>query len=251
MYNVSQNILSTMQTMIGHTKELKEITADNPAAKLGIRKLERSQEHLLGFVTNVYELSQMENGDIKLHETPTDISNAVEKIYSLVEDEAKANGIELEYWSEISNPYIYQDLVHTTNVVLNILMNAIKYTPKGGKIRFGLKQTPGDYVHECYVSFICEDTGIGISPEFLPYICKNFAREDNEINCAISSAGLGLSIANSLLAIMNGTIDIKSEPGKGTTVTTRQPHRFADKEDVINQDVENKDTLSNGGLFDK
>ena len=232
MYKVSQNILNTMQSIVHLTEDIKKKVADNVDVNVLLKELERAEEHLLGFVNNVYELSLMDNGDLKLVETPTDISHAVERIYDLICDEAKANGVELEYWSEIEYPYIYQDIIHTTNCVMNILLNSIKYTPKGGKIRFGLRQEKSDVEGECTVSFICEDSGIGISKEFLPYICKSFAREDNEVNTEIPSAGLGLSIAKTLLALMNGTIEIKSEIGKGTTVITTQPHRFAKKEDV-------------------
>ncbi len=232
MYNVSQNIFGTMQTMISLTNELKSMLLEDTQITNRIRKLEHSQEKILSFINNVYELSQMENGDIKVDERPTDITNAVERIYSLIKDSAEEKGIELEYWSEISQPYIYQDIMHTTNVVMNIIQNAIKYTPRGGKIRFGIRQIPSVVKNECFVTFICEDTGIGISPEFLPYVCKNFAREDNSINADIQSAGVGLSIAKALIEIMKGTIEIKSEIGKGTCVTTSQPHRYAKKEDV-------------------
>ena len=75
-------------------------------------------------------------------------------------------------------------------------------------------------------------SGIGISEEFLPYVCNNYSREDNEVNAVIPGSGLGLAIAKELLGLMNGTIEIKSELGKGTTVRTSQPHRFADKKDV-------------------
>ena len=95
-----------------------------------------------------------------------------------------------------------------------------------------MRQEPGESDDECTVSFICEDTGIGVSPEFVPYNCKSFAREGNEINAEIPSAGLGLSIAKTLLYLMGGTIDIRSEPGKGTTVITSQPHRYAKKEEI-------------------
>ena len=232
MYNVSQNILGDMQKMIDLTGYIKNKCDNDKEAGTTIHKMEKTQEHLLGFVNNVYELAQMENGDIQLNEIPSDLSDAVEKIYALIENEAKEKNIEVEYWSEITNPYVYQDIVHTTDVVLNVIQNAIKYTPEGGKIRFGLRQEPGDTENECTVSFICEDNGIGISPEFVPYVCKSFAREDNEINAEIPSAGLGLSIAKTLLYLMNGTIDIKSEQGKGTTVITSQPHRYAKKEEV-------------------
>ncbi|WP_177177710.1 EAL domain-containing protein [Treponema bryantii] len=232
MYNVSHNILEDMQTMVGLTNEIKNSVKDNSAALANIKKIEKSEEHMLSFINNVYELAQMENGDIQLNEVPIDITKAMEKTYALIEKDVNEKGIEVEYWSEITNPYIYQDIMHTTNVVMNILMNAIKYTPEGGKIRFGLRQEQAENPNECIITFICEDTGIGISPEFIPYICKSFAREDNEVNASIQSAGLGLSIAKTLLYLMNGTIDIKSEIGKGTTVTTRQPHLYAKKEEV-------------------
>ena len=232
MYNVSHNILGDMQSIVGLTNDIKNRFRDNLAAHATLQKLEKTQEHMLGFINNVYELSQMEIGDIRLNEIPIDITDAAEKTYALIENEAKAKGVKVEYWSEIINPYIYQDIIHTTNVVMNIITNAVKYTPTGGKIRFGLKQEPTENPDECTISFICEDTGIGISPEFLPYICKSFAREDNDVNAVIPSAGLGLSIAKTLLYIMNGTISIKSNPGRGTVVTTCQPHRYAKKEEV-------------------
>lgn len=232
MSTVTQNMLQDMHEMISITGKLKNQELDGESTISALKKIEKTQEHMLSFINNVFELVQMENGEIELNETPTDISKAMEKTYALIENEAKAKNIQVEYWSEITNPYIYQDIMHTTDVVINVLLNAIKYTPKGGKIRFGLKQTEGDLQNECIVTFVCEDSGIGISPEFIPYVCKSFAREDNEINREIPSAGLGLSIAKALLYLMNGTIDIKSAPGKGTTVAVAMPHIYAKKEDV-------------------
>ena len=232
MYNVSQNILNDIQQLLDLTRTKDGTVRDEKLPEDVIKKISKIQEHMLSFVTNVNELARMENGDIELIETATDLSDAVEKIYSLIEKDAKEKNITVEYWSDIFYPYIYQDVIHTTNVVMNILQNAVKYTPEGGKIRFGLRQSKNILENECNVSFICEDSGIGISPEFLPYICKSFAREDNEVNTEIPSAGLGLSIAKTLLYIMNGTIEVKSEPGKGTTVITDQPHLYARKEDV-------------------
>ena len=221
-----------IQQLLDLTRTKDGTVRDEKLPEDVIKKISKIQEHMLSFVTNVNELARMENGDIELIETATDLSDAVEKIYSLIEKDAKEKNITVEYWSDIFYPYIYQDVIHTTNVVMNILQNAIKYTPEGGKIRFGLRQSKNILENECNVSFICEDSGIGVSPEFLPYICKSFAREDNEVNTEIPSAGLGLSIAKTLLYIMNGTIEIKSEPGKGTTVITDQPHLYARKEDV-------------------
>ena len=217
--------------MVGLTSQIrKELSDENKIEQ--INKLEKIEEHMLSFLNNVYELAQMENGEIDLNEIPIDISQAVEKTYALIEKEIKEKNITVQYWSDIKHPYIYQDIMHTTTCVMNVLYNAIKYTPEGGTIRFGLQQIMDDLSDSCTIDFICEDNGIGIAPEFVPYICKNFAREDNEVNQEIPSAGLGLSITKGLLYLMNGTINVKSELGKGTTITVSIPHRCAEKKDV-------------------
>ena len=232
MYNVSKNILSTMQSIISYTTEMRFNIANKKSLDKNIHDIESAEEHLLSFINNVYELAKLENSDITLEERPTDLSNAIGKVYELIRDDADAKGIDIECWSEIINPYIYQDIIHTTNVVMNIVRNAIKYTPRGGKIKIGIRQTKGPSDDICFVEFICEDTGIGISQEFLPYICNSFSREDNEINNEIQSSGIGLNISKALLELMDGTIEIKSELGKGTTVITKQPHRYAKKTDI-------------------
>ena len=230
--NTVKEILPVVKSIVDFTNDIESNTQNEAFVKQNLTKLRRKEERLLGYLNNLDELAKLENGQLELREKPSDITNAAEKIYGLAETTAIQKGVKLEYWSMIYNPYIYQDVVHTTDVVMNVLFNAIKYTPAGGTVRFGLKQTPTDDPNICMVDFICEDNGIGISEEFLPYACRDFAREDNEINEQFPSAGLGLSIAQSLLKLMKGTIEITSEQGKGTVVTTSQPHRFAKKEEV-------------------
>ena len=232
MANVVRDILPPVKEIVECTENIGSNLQNTELLFENISRAKRAEEKLLSFVNNISELAQIEAGTLRLEETPTDITNAVTNIHSLVKKSAAVKGVKLEYWSEIYSPYIYQDIIHTTDVVMNILMNAIKYTPAGGTVKFGLRQTPGKTKDECMMEFICEDTGIGISEEFLPHICKSFAREDNDVNRDIPSAGLGLNIAKSLLTIMNGTIEITSKEGKGTTVRTSQPHRFAKKKDV-------------------
>lgn len=232
MQNVTQTVLNDMQKIISLSNYRKENELTEEENLDSLKKIAQTQEHILGFLNNVNELVQIDNEEIQIREIPTDLTDAVIKTNALIELEAESKGIEVEYWSDIEYPYIYQDIVHTTDIVLNILTNAVKYTPKGGKIRFGLKQVKKESDEECDIIFICEDTGIGISEEFLPYICKSFAREDNEVNAEIPSAGLGLSISKNLLDRMHGTIEFKSQLGKGTTVTMTIPHLYAKKEDV-------------------
>ncbi len=232
MSNVVKDISPLIKEIIESTNNIGSNLSNPEIICENLSKAKRAEEKVLSFVNNIGELSRIGAGEVQLEETPSDISHAVDNIYNLVKKVALSKGVKLEYWSKIYNPYIYQDIIHTTDVVMNILMNAIKYTPPRGVVKFGLKQSPGENEKKCIIEFVCEDTGIGISKEFLPYVCNNYSREDNEVNAVIPGSGLGLAIAKELLGLMNGTIEIQSELGKGTTVRTSQPHRFADKKDV-------------------
>ena len=230
--NILKDIVGPVTTIIDCTEAINNNLTNPILVNNKVKDAKIAEEHLLGFINNMQELSAIEKNEVELIETPTDISDAMDKITSLIKETAEKKRIKIETWSEIYNPYIYQDVVHTTDVVLNILMNAVKYSPVGGKIKIGLKQTPGKNENECYIDFVCEDHGIGISKKFLPYVCQPFAREDNKINQEIPSAGLGLLIAKKLLELMKGTIEFTPKKGKGTIVKTSQPHRFAKKEDI-------------------
>ena len=232
MYNIAKEIINPMQSIIKYTKEIQDNISDVQAIQVNLLKARESEEQLLGFINNVVELSKLENGETKLREIPTDISNAVELTYALIKEPAEKKKIKVEYWSEIKNPYIYQDIFHTTQIVMNIVLNAIKYTPEGGRIKFGLRQYEGRNENECAIEFICEDTGIGISEEFLPHIFENFSREDNQINRDLPSSGLGLNIAKKLLNLMNGTIEISTKQGEGTIIKTTHYHRYANLKDI-------------------
>jgi len=235
--NIIRDIMIPVSTIIECTDSINTNISNPVLVDKKAKEAKVAEEHLLGFINNLNELSQIEKKSIKLVEAPTDISDAVDKIKSLIQTAADKKRITLEAKTEIFNPYIYQDVVHTTNVVLNIAMNAVKYTPVGGKIKLCLKQTPGKNENECFVDFICEDNGIGISKKFLPYVCKPFAREDNKINKEIPGSGLGLVIAKELLKLMDGTITITPKKGKGVIVRTSQPHRFCKKDEIDRETV--------------
>ncbi len=230
--NIIRDLLNPVSTIIECTDAIDANISNPVLVDKKVKEAKVAEEHLLGFINNLNELSQLEKKTVKLIEAPTDISDAAEKIASLIQSAADKKRITIETKAEIYNPYIYQDVVHTTNVVFNIALNAVKYTPVGGKIKLCLKQTPGRNENECFVDFICEDNGIGISKKFLPYVCKPFAREDNKVNAEIPGSGLGLVIAKELLALMSGTITITPKKGKGVIVRTSQPHRFCKKDDI-------------------
>ena len=235
MYNVARDILPSLQTIIRYTSAIKDSADKKSDVLKNVKKAKDSEEKLLAYVNDILEIARLESGEIKLDEAASDLTNASFRIFKLIEESAKKKNIEVEYSEEIFSPYIYQDVRHTVDSVFNILQNAIKYTPEGGKIKFKLRQLPAKEADECIVEFTCEDNGIGMSKEFIPYACKNFTREANEVNARIASSGLGLSLVQNLQNLMGGSIEIQSEKGKGTIVRTTQKHRLAKKDDVISE----------------
>ena len=235
MYNVARDIIPSLQTIIRYTNDIKNHADEKVQVLKSVKDAKKAEETLLAYTNDILEIARLESDEIKLEESATDVTDASHRIYGLIEESAKKKNIEVEYWEDIYSPYLYQDVRHTVDMVLNIVQNAIKYTPEGGKVKFGLRQLPGETDDECIVEFICEDNGIGMSKEFIPHACKSFTREANEVNARIASSGLGLSLVQNLVTLMRGTVEIQSEKGKGTIVRASQPHRFANKEDVINE----------------
>ena len=232
MYNMAQEILKPMKSIILGANAIRENLDNKKLVLQHLNENAKQEENILNYVNRVLEYVKIEKGDIKVEEIATDVSDAVQHSYELIAEEAEKRGIKLEYWIDVKNPYIYQDIFHVTDVVTNIMHNAMKYTPKGGTVKFGLRQLPSESPDQCIMEFECQDSGIGISKQFLPHACEAFEKEDNEINREIPSSGLGLHVAKVLTSLMGGTIDIKSEEGKGTIVRTQFHHRYAKKEDV-------------------
>jgi len=226
MSNLVNDVLPIVKDIVITTEKAEKNIDDREALLNNIKGVKQGHEQLLAFVNNLQEIGRQELGITDLNEVPTDASEAAKRIYDIFSKEAAKKNITVEYWSKIYDPFIFQDVKITMNVVFNIMTNAIKYTPEGGKIVFGLEQTPGMTDEECFMSFVCEDTGIGMSEDFLPHACEPFAREDNAVNQEHKSSGYGLNIVYNLLMLQKGTIDITSVQGKGTKVVTSQPHRF-------------------------
>lgn len=230
--NVTKNIVAPLTVIIDQLQIAKGNLDDKKLLTESIAKSQDAQEKLSFFINDAIKLLKIEDNSIQINEVPTDITGALDKTQYMIRNAAEEKSIKIETFYEVENPYIYQDVSNTAEVVCCVIFNAIKYTPKGGNVTFGLKQIPCENKNECVIEFICKDNGIGISKEFLPHVFEKFSREDNDINNAIPSSGSGLFIAKKLSEYMNGEIIINSEQGKGTEVIVRSVHRYADKNDI-------------------
>lgn len=143
---------------------------------------------------------------------------------------AQQKNIDLVYENQLTHMDIMLDETKLREVLLNVLSNAMKYTASGGKVTMTQRELP--YDKEGYVLYetIVKDTGIGMSPDFLPHLFDEFARERTSTESKIGGTGLGMPIVKRLVTMMNGTIQVESRQGEGTTITLRIPHRIATAE---------------------
>ena len=235
--NILQNLIMNVEQITGSLSYLKE-NLDKPDIVKDTVNTISNQHESLSFISNrILKMNDMQKGSIKFNERPTDISSAIEKIKNVVEKDALAKNIQIETWNNVKDPYIYQDVSLTAEAVCAVIFNAIKYTPEGGKISFGLSQLPSSNKDEVIIQFCCRDNGIGISEDFIPKIFDKFTREDNEINRSIPSAGLGLTITKFIVDAQKGKIEVQSNPGKLTQVIITTSHRCSSKDEIENDEA--------------
>ncbi|MCR5612335.1 EAL domain-containing protein [Treponema sp.] len=243
IYNLSHHIRNPMNSVMGFIGEALRSDNDPSVMTDILHKIQEEGIFLLRLINNVIKLSQIGNDELRIIEIPTDISGAVEKTAVFAAPLAKEKNIKIETWSEISNPYIFQDINNTAEAVFNIITNAINFTPNGGTVSFGLRQYPGKTLDTCIIEFKCIDTGIGMSKESLSKVFESFKWQNKYFDNYGHTIGLGLVITKQIIDLMHGTIDIKSEPGKGTEVTFIIPHRYATKAEVLKNESLIKNTF--------
>jgi len=227
LFNMSHDIRTPMNAIIGYTN-LIEKSFDNPEACFDyIKKIRKSNDFLLSLINNVLEMARIENGKVALDESVGNVYQLVLAMRAIFENPMKEKNIDFEINTNIIHPYVYGDRVKVREIYLNLLSNALKYTPEGGRISMTITELP--HIKENYetMEVVISDTGIGMSEEFLPYIFDEFSRERNATDSKIQGTGLGMPIVKRIVDLMGGTIDVKSKLGEGTTFTVRIPHRIA------------------------
>jgi len=232
LFSMSHDIRTPMNAIIGFLHLLTEQQEEPARRKEYIRKMEDSSELLLSIINNVLEMSQIESGKTVLEETAWSAEQMMDSVCSLLVSQMQAKNITFEKTVEVQHPFVWCDMPKLQEVYLNILNNANKYTPAGGKVSMRLTEIPSD--EEGYVVFKTEiaDNGIGISKEFMPHLFEAFSRENDTTHSKIAGTGLGMTIVKRLTELMGGTVEVESEIGKGTKLTVIIPHRIASETDI-------------------
>lgn len=216
--NMSHDIRTPMNAIVGMTAIASANIEDPATVQDCLRKITLSSRHLLGLINDVLDMSKIESGKLSLNMDTVSLQEVMEGIVGIVQPQIKAKKQQFDiHIHDIQTEKVYSDSVRLSQVLLNLLSNALKFTPEGGTIQIGLYQE-NSHLGESYVCthFIVKDNGIGMTKEFQKRIFESFAREDNARVHKIEGTGLGMSIMKYIIDEMNGTINIKSEVDKGT-----------------------------------
>lgn len=251
LFNMSHDIRTPMNAIIGYadlaTRHLQE------TEKLG-RYLEEIQicgKELLSMLGNVLDLARIENNKVEMEYTVSNVRECFENCVTMFRQQAESKNQTLSLTEQIMYPYVYMDAPHLSEICLNIISNAIKYTNTGGTISCSVLQESckEDW---CNMIITITDNGIGMSEEFQKHIFDAFERERNSTASHIEGSGIGMGITKKLIELMNGTIEVKSKQGEGSSFTVTVPCRKALKEDTLekkNTNLHNKNCLNGVRIF--
>ena len=244
LFNMSHDIRTPMNAIIGYT-QLLENNLDNKKQALDyISKLKSSSTILLSLINYILEMTQIESGKLDLKKEIGDLDDLVKNINVVVEPLIKEKKLHYSYHLEIKHHHIICDKTKLREIVLNILSNAIKYTPEGGNVELLIQEISFENNKVKY-HFIIIDNGIGMKEDFLPHIFEEFAREKTSTESKVPGVGLGLPIVKSLIDMMNGTIQVESKLNKGTKFTVEL--LFLTSLQVENVNERNTSTLDFSG----
>ena len=217
--SMSHEIRTPMNAIIG----LDNIALNNPdlspKTRESLEKISASAHHLLSIINDILYMSRIELGRMIIKHEEFSFPKALEQVNTIISGQCRDKGLDYECRinGSVDDYYIGDDM-KLRQVLINILGNAVKFTPTGGRVRFFVEEV-ARFKGKSTLHFTISDTGIGIGKEFIPKIFDAFSQEDSSSTSKYGSTGLGMSITMSLVKLMNGNIEVESEKGKGTTFT--------------------------------
>ena len=244
--NMSHDIRTPMNAILGYAQLMEnELEGkDLPETSEHLKKLQQSGNLLLSIINNVLDMARIESGRMEIDENYGRIEDIRQTLFEIFEDEAKKKNLALHYTINVEHENILTDTTKVKEIFVNILSNAIKYTPAGGSVMVNIDELPSDEPEYMIVRTRINDTGIGMSQEYLTKIFDAFTREQNTTKSKIAGTGLGMSIVKKYVELLGGTIDVESELGTGSAFTVTLKHKIADESCYAKKHVEELGTDS-------
>ena len=218
--NMSHDIRTPMNAIVGMTAIAGANIDSQDRVVDCLSKITQSSRHLLSLINEVLDMARIESGKITLVEEDFNLSELCENLVSMIKGEADLHEHQFNvHINKIEHEDVCGDSMRIQQLVINILSNAVKYTPNGGKIDFTISEIPTSSAGLGCYQFVVEDNGIGMTKEFQKVLFEPFSRADDKRTSKIQGTGLGMTIARNFAQMMNGDIKVKSAPGKGSRFT--------------------------------
>ena len=216
LFNMSHDIRTPMNAIIGFAELLEKHLDNKERAMDYVKKIRSSSSFLLSIINYVLEMARIESGKATLKSETGNFEELVNSLGAVFEPAVKEKGLEYHCKLDVEHSNVICDQTKIREIILNIVGNAIKYTPEGGKVSMKITESPSETSERVLYKLTIEDNGIGMSEEYLPHIFEEFTRERTTTESKIIGTGLGLPIVKSLVDLMQGSIEVESELGKGT-----------------------------------
>ena len=240
LHNVSHDIRTPMNAILGYSELMKNELKDNDLSKVveHLNKLQKAGNILLSIINNVLDMARIESGHMELDENYANIEDIRQRLFEMFEDEAKKKNIHVRYTFNVEHKHVMADVTKVEEIFVNILSNAVKYTPSNGSVEVNVDELSCDEPGYMIVRTSITDTGIGMSKEYLEKIFESFSRE-RMTSSKISGTGIGMAIVKKYVDLLGGTIDVKSVLGKGSTFIVTLKYKIADEKYYLNEQEEN------------
>lgn len=240
LHNVSHDIRTPMNAILGYSELMKNELKDNDLPKVfeHLNKLQKAGNILLSIINNVLDMARIESGHMELDENYANIEDIRQRLIEMFEDEAKKKNIHVRYTFNVEHKHVMADVTKVEEIFVNILSNALKYTPSNGSVEVNVDELSCDESGYVIVRTSITDTGIGMSQEYLEKIFESFSRE-RMTSSKISGTGLGMAIVKKYVDLLGGTIDVKSVLGKGSTFVVTLKYKMADEKYYLDKQEEN------------
>jgi signal transduction histidine kinase/DNA-binding response OmpR family regulator len=234
--NMSHEIRTPMNAIIG----LNNIAMNEPSASEKVKeylaRIGTSASHLLSIINDILDMSRIESGRMAIKSEEFSFAKVLEQVNTIISGQCRDKGLKYDCQTsgDVRDYYIGDDM-KLRQVMINILGNAVKFTPKGGKVSFAIEPV-AQFDGKTTLRFKFRDTGIGMSKEYLPKLFDAFSQEDSSSTSKYGSTGLGMPITKSIVELMNGNIAVESEKGKGTTFTVTVTLLDSDRTSELGED---------------
>ena len=233
LFNMSHDIRTPMNAIIGFSDLLEKHIDEREKVLDYTKKIKSSSSFLLSLINYVLEMARIESGKAVLKEEVGDLQLLTNMLSDVFEPLVRQKQLTCTYHTDLVHLYVICDKTKVREILLNIISNAIKYTPEGGHIAVSISETPSEQAGMGRYTFRVQDDGIGMSEDYLPHIFEEFSREHTSTESKVIGTGLGLPIVKALVDRMHGTIDVQSKIGCGTTMTVTLPLPLASEEQVL------------------